>query len=243
MLLLLLGFGIFFLNHDPDVFLSSSHIFFPLTAAFALWFLSGFYCVRGAVTLIKKKQCAGGFKNFLAVDNAVLFCMLTVFCIFAALIIDLFLFPDTGKTVVKGDQRITVYADPVPLSLEDLSIPAEGTYRSSRFTERNGLIMQSLYGSDQSFSSPDSTENLSMISYSVFRSAWRPGLDWVENRKGLAKLPEDEELAVKFNAGSVRTDGHHRLSVRYPDTLFVFYTSGEITGSDSDLVKERLSLP
>lgn len=242
MLLLLLGFAIFFLGHDPDIFLSSNHILFPCLAAFIFWCLSVVYCVRGAVVVKNNAQCKNGFRNYLLVDKAVLNCMISIGALLAALVMDLFLFPDTGTIIVKGEKRVKVYEDVLPLTMNDLGIPAAGTYHSSRLTERKGLLMQSLYGSEQSFSSPDNTENLSLLSFSVYRSSRNACLDWVESVKGYGSLPGNEALRQHWDAGVVHTDGHHRLSVRYPGVLLVFSTSADVLEIDPAIVREKLSL-
>ena len=240
MLLLLLGFAIFFLGNDPDVFLSSNHIFFPGIAGFVFWLISLIYCFRGIAAEKNKNQCKNDFKNYLHVDKAVLHCMISIGALFAALLFDLFLYPDTGRIIVKGEKRIKVYQDVLPLTMDDLSIRKEGLYHSSRLTERNGILMRSLYASEQSFNSPDNIENLSLISYSVYRSAWKTGLDWVESKKGFRNLPVSEDLKIKWNSDSVHTDGVHRMSVRYPDKLLVFLTSTEISEIDISVVLDKL---
>lgn len=240
MLLLLLGFGIIFLSHDPDVFLSSNHILLPCTAGIIFWFLSMIYSIRGAVTVSQKKQCADGFRNFLLVDKAVLFCMLAVSALVISMIIDLFQYPDTGRLVIDDERRFTVYSDPAPLKLENLDIPAEGKYRSSRLTKRSSLIMTSLVGNDQSFSDPNGIEELSLLSYAVYESGWAPGLGWVRERKGLQKLPISEELAVKWRGDEVHTDGSHRIAVSYPGKLLTLSVSTDIMDVDPERVLERL---
>ena len=240
MLLMLLGFAIFFLGHDPDVFLSSNHIFFPGIAGFIFWLISLFYCFRGIAAVKNKNQCKNDFKNYLHVDKAVLNCMISIGALFTALIFDLFLYPDTGRIIVRGEERIKVYQDVLPLTMDDLRIPKEGLYQSSRLTERNGILMKSLYASEQSFNSPESTENLSLISYSVYRSDWKAALDWVESKKGFQNLPVNEDLRIRWNSDSVRTDGVHRVSVRYPDKLLVFLTSAEISEIDFSVVLDKL---
>ena len=240
MLLLLLGFAIFFLGHDPDVFLSSNHIFFPGIAVFIFWFISLFYCFRGIAAVKNKNQCKNDFKNYLHVDKAVLNCMISIGALFAALLFDLFLYPDTGRIIVDGEKRIKVYQEVLPLTMDDLRISKEGKYHSSRLTERNGLLMRSLYGSEQSFNSPDGTENLSLISYSVYCSDWKTALDWIESKKGFKNLPVNEDLRIKWNSDSVRTDGVHRMSVRFRDKLLVFLTSAEIPEIDFSVVLDKL---
>ena len=242
MLLLLLGFGIFFLSHDPDIFLSSDHILIPCLAAVVFGIVSAVYCIRGAVTVSKKSQCADGFKNFLAVDKAVLFCMLTVFAMLAALLFDMQKIPNKGYTVVSGEKRVTVYQDDLPLTMNDLDMPMRGNYHSSRLTERNGLLMQSLYGFEQSFSDPDGTADLSLISYAVYKSEWKSGLDWVYARKGLKSFPTDENLARLWGADALHTDGHHRISLRYPGIILVFSTSGELAEIDPEIVLNKLQI-
>ena len=242
LLLLLLGFAVFFLGHDPDIFLSSNHILFPGIVSFLLWIVSLVYCIKGAA-LKNRFSSVRSFSDFLSVDKAVLYSMLSVAALCAALLFDLFLYPDTGKFILQGDNRIKVWEDALPLTMNDLSIPRNGICHSSRFSERNGLVMQSRYASEQSFNSPDSTDKLSLLSYSVFKSGWKPGLDWVESSKGLNKLPEDKDLSLIWNAEGVHTDGHHRLSVRYPDKLLILYTSAEISEIDMELIRDKLSLP
>lgn len=240
MLLLLTGFAIFFLGHDPDIFLSSNHIFFPCTVAAVLGVISLVFCVMGGLTILRKAQCADGFRHFLCVDKAVLFCMLSVFGLVAALALDLIFYPDAGRTVVSGDQRMTVYRDDVPLRLEDLSIPVEGAYRSSRLTERNGLIMSGLYASDLSLSGSAGTEDSSMIFYSVFRSKWESGLRWVSKQKGIDRFPLAEELNDVWRSDEVRTDGHHILFAKYPGLILMFSTSFELDEIDPDIVLEKI---
>ena len=240
MLLLLLGFGIFFLSHDPDIFLSSDHILFSCFAGIVFWAISVIYCIRGAVTVSKKAQCKDGFKNFLVVDKAVLFCMLTVFALLAALFCDIMKFPNNSHTIVSGEKRVTVYQDELPLTMRDLDIPVKGKYHSSRLTERIGLMMQSLYGFEQSFSDPEGTADLSLISYAVYKSNWKPGLDWVDARKGLQGLPTDEDLARLWSSDDINTDGHHRISLRYPGTLLVISTSGELAEINPEIILEKL---
>ena len=157
-------------------------------------------------------------------------------------VFDLFLYPDTGRIIVRGEERIKVYQDVLPLTMDDLRIPIEGLYQSSRLTERNGILMKSLYASEQSFNSPESTENLSLISYSVYRSDWKAALDWVESKKGFQNLPVNEDLRIRWNSDSVRTDGVHRVSVRYPDKLLVFLTSAEISEIDLSVVLDKFLL-
>lgn len=240
MLLLLLGFSIFFLNHDPDVFLSSMHILIPFVIAVIFWILSLARNIRGAVTIKRKAQCDDGFRNFLAVDRAVLFCLLSVACLFISLLADLWLFPNHSRIIVFGDQRITVYQDGLPLTLEDLSIPVEGMFRSSRLTERRGPLMNSLYGSDQSFSDLNSSADLSLISYSLFRSRWQKALKWIAGRKGAARYPYSEELAEKWHADQVYSDGHHRLFALYPDALLIFSVSADLAEMEPDIVLNKL---
>ncbi len=240
MLLILLGFAIFFVNHDLDVILSSAHILLPSVAACILWIISMVWAVRGAVTLHRKTQCSDGFRNYLAVDKAVLFCLFTVVCLLAALLMDLFFFPDTGRILVFGDQRITVYQDRLPLTLEELDIPAEGLFRSSRLTERSGPLMSNLYGSDQSFSDTQTVKDLSLISYSVFQSKWQKVLGWAADLKGAKRYPLNEELAGIWRADEVRSDGHHRLFAFYPDAVLIFSTSAELSEIDPDAVLGKL---
>ena len=227
MLLLLLGFGIFFLSHDPDIFLSSDHILIPCLAAVVFGIVSAVYCIRGAVTVSKKVHCADGFKNFLAVDKAVF---------------DIQKIPNKGYTVVSGEKRVTVYKDELPLTMNDLDMPMRGKYHSSRLTERNGLLMQSLYGFEQSFSDPEGTADLSLISYAVYKSDWKTGLDWVDAGKGLQNLPADEDLARLWGADALHTDGHHRISLRYPGIILVFSTSGELAEIDPEIVLDKLQI-
>ena len=240
MLLLLAGFAIFFLGHDPDIFLSSNHIFFSCLAAAFFWLISLVFCVLGGITILRKAQCADGFRHYLCVDNAVLFCMLSVFGLVAALVLDLIYYPDTGRTIVSGEQRITVYLDDVPLRLEDLSLSAEGVYRSSRLTERNGLIMSGLYASDQSFSGSDVDGNSSLILYSIYKSDWETGLRWVSKQKGMGRLPLSEELKNAWHSEEVRSDGHHILFARYPGVILMFSTSSELNEIDPDIVLEKI---
>lgn len=240
MLLILLGFGIFFLSHDPDVFLSSNHIFIPCLFGFCFWVCSLFCCMRGAAALVRNRQCENEFRNYLHVDHAVLYCMLSVAALVIALLLDMFLFPDTGRTIVREDQRVTVYQDMVPLTLNDLSIPMDGTYHSSRLTKRDGFLMKSMYGYDQSFSDPEGSKDLSLVSYSVFQSNWSRGLDWVACRKGINNYPGVDELSEKWHSDEIHTDGKHRLSVRYPGTLLVISTSADILTVDSDIVLSKL---
>ncbi len=240
MLLLLAGFAIFFLGHDPDIFLSSNHIFFPCLAAALFWLISLVFCVLGGITILRKAQCDDGFKHYLSVDSAVLFCLLAVFGLVAALALDLNCFPDTGRTIVSGEQRITVYLDDVPLRLEDLSLPVEGVYRSSRLTERNGLIMSGLYASDQSFSGSDIDGDASMIFYFVYKSDWEPGLRWVSKQKGMERFPLSEELKDAWRSEEVRSDGHHILFARYPGVILKFSTSSELNDIDPDIVLEKI---
>lgn len=206
------------------------------------WIVSVVYCVRGVITVAGKTQCKNGFKNYLVVDKAVLFCMLSIGALFLSLIIDLFLFPDRSITIVNGEQRIRIYQDSLPLSMTDLDIPMTGKYHSSRLTERNGLLMQSLYGSDQSFTEPDGTKDLSLISYTVYRSKWAPALDWVESIKGYNKLPADDNLSLRWGSKDLHTDGSHRLSVRFPGVLFVFSASADINTIEPELIMEKLSI-
>ena len=242
MLLLLLGFAIFFLGYDPDIFLSSNHIFFLCIAGFIFWLISLFYCFRGAAAVKNGSLCKNGFRNYLSVDKAVLFCMISVGTLFAALLMDLFLFPDTGRIIVRGDERIKVYQDVLPLTMNDLGIPMTGLYHSSRLTERNGLLMKSLYASEQSFSSSESTDDMSLVSYSLYRSSWGAGLDWVGSRKGYGKFPSDEELAARWNADEIHTDGKHRISVRYPGQLLILLTSADLSEIDPEVIMDKLSL-
>lgn len=240
MLLLLLGFAIFFISHDLDVFLSSVHILIPCVIAFILWTVSLVWNIRGALTLKRKAQCADGFKNYLAVDKAVLFCLFSVVCLFVSLLMDLCLYPDHGRTLVFGDQRITVYQDQLPLSLEDLSIPAEGLFRSSRLTVRSGPLMNSMYGSDQSFSDSRTVEDLSLISYSVFQSRWQKGVEWIQDRKGGNRYPLNDEFAEIWHADEVHSDGHHRLYASYSGKVLIFYTSADLMEIDPEIVMGKL---
>ena len=240
MLLLLLGFSIFFLNHDLDVFLSSMHILIPCVTAVLFWILSLVWNIRGAVVIRRKMQCAEGFRHYLAVDRAVLFCLVSVACLFSALLADLWLFPDHSRIIVFGDQRITVYQDELPLTLEDLSIPVEGMFRSSRLTERSGPLMNSLYGSDQSFSDMNGTADLSLVSYSLFRSRCQKVLKWIADRKGSARYPLNEELTESWHADEVRSDGHYRLFAFSPDALLIFSVSADLADVEPDIVLDRL---
>ncbi len=240
MLLLLAGFAIFFMGHDPDIFLSSNHILFPCIAAAFFWLISLVFCVRGGLKILRKNACSDGFGNYLSVDHAVLFCMLSVFGLMAALIFDLVSYPNTGRTIVSGEQRITVYRDDVPLRLEDLALPVEGFYRSSRLTERKGLVMSGVYASDQSFSDPSGTADLSFISYALYKSEWEAGLQWVSKQKGIYRYPLAEELKASWHSDEVHTDGHHVLYARYPDMLLVFSSSSELSEIDPDIVLEKI---
>lgn len=240
MLLILLGFAVFFLNHDPDVFLSSDHILFPGIAAFVFWCLSVFYTVRGIVVTLKKSQCLNGFRDFLVIDKAVLFCMISSAALLLSLLLDLFLYPDTGKMIVRGEQRVTVYQDTLPLTMSDLDIPMKGNYHSSRLTVRKGLLMESLHGTEQSFSDPNSTADLSLLSYSVYKSDLNAALNRIVNTKGFSNLPNDENMAERWHSKSVHTDGFHRLSVQYENTLLVFSTSADLSEIDPDMVLEKL---
>lgn len=240
MLLLLLGFAVFFVNHDLDVILSSVHIMIPCTAALVCWIASMVWAARGVVTLHRKTQCADEFRNYLAVDKAVLFCLIAVLCLLAALLMDLFFYPDTGKNLVFGEQRITVYQDEIPLTLEDLSIPAEGLFRSSRLTERSGPLMTGIYGSDQSFSDAQTAKDLSLISYSVFQSGQQKLLEWVLRRKGADRYPLNEEFAEIWHADEVRSDGHHRLFAYYPGKVLIFAASADLMEIDPETVLEKL---
>ena len=240
MLLLLLGFAIFFVNHDFDVILSSAHIMIPCAAAIILWIASLVRAVRGAAALHRKTQFADGFRDYLAVDKAVLRCLFAVLCLFAALLMDLFFYPDTGETVVFGDRRITVYQDEIPLALEDLSIPAEGLFRSSRLTERSSALMSCMYGSDQSFSDANTSKDLSLLSYSLFRSNWQKSLEWVSQQKGANRYPVNEELAAAWHADEVHSDGHHRLFAAYPGAVLIFSTSADLPDLDPETVLEKL---
>lgn len=242
MLLLLLGFAVFFLGHDPDIFFSSNHIFFPCLAAMIFWVISFAFCILGFISIKNRSQNDNDFKNYLHVDNSVLFCMISIALIFASLMFDLIYYPDNGRIIVNGDQRIKVYQDALPITMDELEMPVTGVYRSSRITERKGALMQSLYASEESFSDPDRTDNLSFLSYSVYRSEWEKGLDWVGSRKGFAKLPYDEELARKWHSEEIHTDGRHRLAVRYPDALLVISTSGDIEKIDPKIFTEKLFL-
>lgn len=231
MLLLLLGFAIFFIGHDPDVFLSSSHIMIPFAVGIVFWILSLFRLIRGVVTVAKKEQCECGFRNYLAVDSAVLFCLIAVFSLLAALLLDLYLFPDTSKALVFGDQQITVYQDKLPLRLEDLSLPAKGMFRSSRLTERKSFLMSSVYGADQSFSDPKGTSDLSLLSYTVLRSPVPKLLEMASARKG-AGLFFSEELTAKWQSSGVNTDGAHRLLAYYPDAVLYLASSADLNEID-----------
>ena len=242
MLLLLAGFAIFFLGHDPDIFLSSNHLFFPCIAAAVFGMISLVFCIMGGITVLRKAQCADGFRHFLCVDKAVLFCMLSVFGLAVALVLDLIFYPDTGRAIVNEDQRITVYHDDIPLRLEDLSIPVEGAYRSSRLTERNGLIMSALYASDQSLSGSAGTEDSAMIFYSIFRSSWQTGLSWVSKQKGIDRFPLAEDLNGAWHSDEVRTDGHHILFARYPGMILMFSTASELNEIDPNVVLDKLHL-
>lgn len=231
MLLLLLGFAIFFIGHDPDVFLSSSHIMIPFAVGTVFWILSLFRLIRGVVTVVKKEQCASGFRNYLAVDHAVLFCLIAVFSLLAALLLDLYLFPDTSRAVVFGDQQITVYQDALPLRLEDLGIPAEGLFRSSRLTKRKSFLMTSVYGADQNFSDPKGTSDLGLLSYTVCRSSNPKLLELASSRKG-AGLIFSEELTAKWQSSEVKTDGAHRLLAFYPDAVLYLASSADLKEID-----------
>ena len=242
MLLLLLGFSIFFLNHDLDVFLSSMHILIPCVIAVLFWILSLVWNIRGAAVIKRKAQCADGFRSFLAVDKAVLFCLLSVACLFVSLLGDLLLFPNNSRIIVFGDQRITVYQDELPLKLEDISLPVDGMFRSSRLTKRSGPLMDSLYGSDQSFSDLNSTADLSLLSYSLFRSKWQKALEWIAVRKGASRYPLSEYLAEAWHADEVRSDGHFRLFAFYPDALLIFSASADLSEMEPDIVLSGLDL-
>ena len=240
MLLLLLGFAIFFLHHDPDVILSSSHILWFCGAAFIFWLVSAVFSVISVITLARKAQCADGFRNYLAVDRAVFFCILACVCLFASFLTDMIRYPDRSHAVVFGNQRVTVYRDEVPLKLEDLGIDPRGTFRSSRSTERNSRLMRSLTCSDQSFSDTESVKDLSMISYTLLQSDWEAGLSWTARRKGSERYPLADELKEAWHSSEVRTDGHHRLIARYPGAVLFFTTINELDEIDPDKVLEKL---
>lgn len=240
MLLLLLGFAIFFLHHDPDVILSSAHILWPCAAGFIFWLASLALSMTGAVTVARKAQCADGFRKYLAVDRAVLFCILAVVCLFSAFVMDMVRFPDRSYAAVFGEKRVTLYRDEIPLTLEDLGLPAEGRFRSSRKMERNGSLLSSLTCSDQSFTDPDAVKDLSMISYSLYQSDWKTGLDWVARQKGAGRYPADEELKEVWHADVVHTDGHHRLYARYPGAVLNISTLTDLSEIDPDIVLDKL---
>ena len=242
MLLLMLGFGIFFVGHDPDVILSSNHILFCSAAVCICWIISLVYCIKGTSAILRKAQCENGFRNYLAVDKAVLFCMISAAFLMVSLIYDLFLFPDTGRVIVQGDQRITVYQDELPLTMEDLNISKKGRFHSSRLTKREGLLMSSIYAVEQSFSNQESVTDLSLLSYSLFRSDFQSGLDLVTAKKGYGQLPEDEQMAVKWKSNEVHTDGQHRLSAKYPGMLLVLSTSADIKEIDPEIIFEKLNI-
>ncbi len=240
MLLLLLGFAVFFLNHDLDVFLSSAHVLVPCAVSAVFWVVSLILNIRGALTVRRKAQCADGFRNYLAVDKAVLCCLLSIVCLCVSLVTDLILFPDNSVTSVFGDQRITVWRDELPLKLEDLSIPAEGMFRSSRLTVRKSFLMSALYGSDQSFSDPQGTKDLSLISYTVYQSGSRKLLELAASKKGAGRYPLSEELAAAWGAERIYSDGHHRLTAFYSDRVLVFSASADLSEIDPRTVRERL---
>ncbi len=240
MLFLLLGFDIFLLNHDLDIFLSSSHILVPGVIAVVFWILSLVWNIRGGIAIKRKTQCDNGFRYYLAVDKAVLFCLLSVFCLFAALLADLWLFPDNSKITVFGEQRINIYQDDLPLTLEDLSIPAAGLFRSSRMTERNGFVMKSFYCMDQSFSDANTVKDLSFISYAVYQSNWQIGLYSVARQKGLNHYLIDDRLAEIWNCSGVYSDGIHRMIILYPRVVLTLSTSADIYAIDPDIVLDRL---
>ena len=240
MLLLLLGFALFFLRHDPDVILSSVHILLPCAASLIFWVISAAFCATAVSVLIRKKQCADGFRNYLAVDKAVFFCILSVVCLLSSFLIDLYRYPDRSSPIVWGEKRITVYRDEVPLTLEDLGIAPAGTFRSSRKTERTGFLMRSLTCSDQSFSDPDSLKDTDMISYSLYESGWKTGLDWVFALKGFGRYPAADELKEAWRSEEVRTDGHHKVIARYPEAILVFTSLSESDGIDPAPILEKL---
>ena len=100
--------------------------------------------------------------------------------------------------------------------------------------------MNSLYGSDQSFSDLNSTADLSLISYSLFRSPWLKALRWIADRKGAARYPINEELAETWHADEVRSDGHFRLFAFYPDSLLIFSVSADLAEIEPDTVLPKL---
>ncbi len=240
MLLLLFGFTVFFVHHDPDVILSSPHIFWPCAASFVFWTASLILSLAGAVTIARKAQCTDGFRHYLAVDRAVLCCILAVVCLLSAFVMDMVRYPEHSRSAVFGEKRVTIYRDELPLTLEDLGIPAEGQFRSSRKMERNGSMMRSLTCSDQSFTDPDVLTNLSMISYSLYQSEWKTGLDWVAKQKGADRYPAADELKEAWHADRVNTDGHHRLAARYPGAVLIISTITDLEEIDPDVILEKL---
>ena len=102
--------------------------------------------------------------------------------------------------------------------------------------------MDSLYGSDQSFSDLNSTADLSLLSYSLFRSKWQKALEWIAVRKGASRYPLSEYLAEAWHADEVRSDGHFRLFAFYPDALLIFSASADLSEMEPDIVLSGLDL-
>ena len=243
MLLLLLGFGVFFLHHDMDVILSSAHIFWPCAAGVLFWLASVVFTVISGITLAKKSQCANNFRNYLAVDRAVLCCLLVMVCLVSAFLLDLVKYPDHSNVIDWGDKRITVYHDKAPLKLEDLDIAVQGNFRSTRAIERSGFILSSLSVSDQSFSDPDSSRDLSMISYSIYRCSWKTGLDWVARQQGISRYPIAENLNELWQSAEVHSDGRNKVIALYPDAVLVFSVIPGLSEVDPSIILDKLSLP
>ena len=86
MLLVLAGFTIFFFRRDPNLFLRSNFVMFLCAAAFLFWLFSLIWCIRGTIIVRKKSQSDNEFRNYLVVDQAVFFCMLSVAALIAALL-------------------------------------------------------------------------------------------------------------------------------------------------------------
>lgn len=241
MLLLLLGFAIFFIHHDPDVLLASSHILISGAAAFVFCVASWIFCGKG-VTRILRKDRDFSENSFLNIDKAVFCCLAAIICILVGLLIDLYRYPDTGKTVLTGEQRFMVYNDDLPLTLEDLDLPVKGAFRSSRKTDRKSFLAESLTASDQSFSDPKGTDNLSLVSYTLIRCRWQPLLRWIAARKGMNRFPVTEDMNGIWHSSEVHSDQSHRLTALYPDSVLFLSSSGDISETDPEIVLEKLSI-
>ena len=149
-------------------------------------------------------------------------------------------YPNHPNTILWGERRITVYHDKAPLRLEDLNLPIEGNFRSTRSVERNSFLLSSLSVSDQSFSDPDKAKDLSMISYSIYKSSWKTGLEWVAQQQGINRYPLADDLKELWQSDEVHSDGRNKVIAIYPDAVLVFSVIPGLDDVDPAVILEKL---